>query len=102
MLADTFIFLAVSQFLQTILSHSHCSLHSKNCSRFFKWKTSGWRGGFFYLFLFFFIFIQNLRVVVVVEEAEAELSINFDFFSFHGAKMCCTSISSISIGLNIQ
>ena len=43
-----------------------------------------------------------VRVVEVVEEAEAELSINFDFFSFHGAKMCCTSISSISIGLKIQ
>ena len=66
-------------------------------------KPQGGRGVFLlYLFLFFFIFIQNLRVVVVVEEAEAELSINFDFFSFHGAKMCCTSISSISIGLNFQ
>ena len=50
----TFIFLAVSQFLQTIMSYSHCSLHTKNCSRFFKWKTSGWPWCFLlYLFLFF-------------------------------------------------
>ena len=85
------------------MSYSHSSLHTKNAQGSLNGKPQGGRGVFFVNFiLVLFIFIQNLRVVVVVEEAEAKLSINFDFFSFHGAKMCCTSISSISIGLKIQ
>ena len=55
----TFIFLAVSQFLQTIMFYSHCSLHTKNCSRFFKWKTSGWPWCLFVIFILVLFYIYS-------------------------------------------
>ena len=97
MLADTFIFLAVSQFLQAIMSYSHCSLHTKNCSRFFKWKTSGWRGGFFLFILVLFYIYSKPQGGRGGGRGRGWALDQFWLFYFHGAKMCCTSSNILHI-----
>ena len=39
------------------MSFSHCSFHTKNCSRFFKWKTPGWPWCFFYIYSCSFLYL---------------------------------------------